>query len=195
VVERQIGNALALHDGNRRLGTDVAETEHRCAVGDNGHGVLLDRVLEGEVAVFVDRRADPGDAGRVRHRKVVARIQRVLVLHRDLAAAVHLHGAVGVLDHANTADRADAAQDLLPVGLVDRVDRHLAHAFAFAAGSGDQVDADQLAAGARYRGRQFAQGLLAGVEFDPDRDAVLSADCAHPGNYMRPGGRVPTATV
>ena len=36
---------LALHHGQCRLGSDVAESEHRRAVGHDGHGVALDREL------------------------------------------------------------------------------------------------------------------------------------------------------
>ena len=38
---------LALHDRHGGLGADVAEAEHRGAVGDDGDGVLLDRELVG----------------------------------------------------------------------------------------------------------------------------------------------------
>ena len=67
---------LALHHRHRRLRADVAEAEHGAAVGHDGDGVALDRVLEGLVAVLGDRAADPRDAGRVGHREVVARAQR-----------------------------------------------------------------------------------------------------------------------
>ena len=53
---------LALHHRHRRLRADVAEPEHGAAVGDDGDGVLLDRVLEGLGAVGVDVLADAGDA-------------------------------------------------------------------------------------------------------------------------------------
>ena len=51
---------LALHHRHRRLGADVAEAEHGAAVGDDGDGVLLDRVLEGLGAVVVDVHGRPG---------------------------------------------------------------------------------------------------------------------------------------
>ena len=47
---------LALHHRHRRRRADVAEAEHRGAVGDDRHRVALDRVLEGLVGVVADRR-------------------------------------------------------------------------------------------------------------------------------------------
>ena len=57
------------------------------------------------------------------------------------------------------------------------VDRELAHPFALAAGPGDEVDALQLSARLGDRGGQLAERLLARIELDPDRDAVLGAYC------------------
>ncbi len=88
-VARQSGNAstppnslnrmrLALHHRHRRLGPDVAEPEHRGAVGDDRDRVLLDGQVPGGVAVVRDRLADARDARRVGHREVVARLERRL---------------------------------------------------------------------------------------------------------------------
>ena len=79
---------LALHHGQRRLRADVAEAQHRRAVGHDGDVVLLDRVAERLLGVVVDREADPRDARRVGHREVVAGLQAVLVALADLAAEV-----------------------------------------------------------------------------------------------------------
>ena len=99
---------LALHHRHRRLGADVAEAEHGAAVGDDGDRVLLDRVLEGLGAVLVDVRADPGDAracrpSRGRRGSSAGTCSRPI----DLAAAVHLHRAVDVVEHPGAAGRAD----------------------------------------------------------------------------------------
>ena len=69
---------LALHHGQRRLRADVAEAEHRGAVGDDGDRVLLDGQVPDLLGVVGDRAADARDAGRVGHREVVARLQRGL---------------------------------------------------------------------------------------------------------------------
>ena len=127
----------------------------------------------------VDLLADPGDAGRVGHREVVARLQRVLVVLLDLAAAVHRHRAVDVVEDAGAAGRADRAQDLLPVGLVAGVDRELAHPLALGAGAGHEVDALERAAGLGDLRGQLAQRLLARVELDAHGDRELGGDGCH----------------
>ena len=167
---------LALHHRHRRLGPDVAEAEDRAAVGDDGDGVLLDRVLERLRAVGVDVLADPRHAGCVGHREVVARLQRVLVLDRDLAAAVHLHRAIDVVEDLGAAGRPDRPQDPLPVLAVAGVDRELAHPFSLAAGARNQIDSLELTPCLGDHSCQFPERLLPRVELDPDRDAVLSAD-------------------
>ncbi len=107
--------ALALHHRHRRPGADVAQAEHGRAVGDDGDGVALDRVLEGLVFVVGDRQADARDAGRVDHREVVAGLQGVLVGLFDLAADVQQEGAVGRIDHLGTPEGADGGEDEVPV--------------------------------------------------------------------------------
>jgi hypothetical protein len=72
------------------------------------------------------------------------------------------------------------------VPLVPRVDRELAHALALAAGAGHEVDPLQLASRLGDRRGQLAQGLLAGVELDSDRDAVLGADRHGPDHMEAP---------
>ncbi len=124
----------------------------------------------------MDVHADAGDAGCVGHREVVARLQRVLVVDLDLAAAVHLHRAVDVVEHAGATGRADRSQDPLPVLAVGGVDRELAHPLALWPGAGNEVDALQLPARLGDRGRQLSERLLPRVELDPDRDAVLGTD-------------------
>ena len=65
-------HGLALHHRHRRGRADVAEAEHGGAVGDDGDGVGHPGVVPGHARVGGDRLADPGDAGRVGEREVVA---------------------------------------------------------------------------------------------------------------------------
>jgi hypothetical protein len=58
--------------------------------------------------------------------------------------------------------------------LVYRIDRELTHPLAFASGPGNQVYAYELATSFGYGRGQLAKGLLTGIEFDSDGDAVLS---------------------
>ena len=71
--------------------------------------------------------ADPGDAGRVGHREVVAGLHRHLRLHLDLAAEVHEEGAVRDALDFDALDLPDALDDALEVVGVGRVDGDVAN--------------------------------------------------------------------
>jgi hypothetical protein len=142
---------LALHDRHRRLWADVTQPEHGAAVGDHGHGVALDRVLEGAVAVLGDRLAHAGDAGRVGHREVVAGPERVLVALLDLAADVQQERAVGAVEHLGALDGVHRRGHLAQVLLARRVDRDVAQRVAVV--EVDEVDrADRAPRRADRRG-------------------------------------------
>ena len=93
---------LALHDRQAGQRPDVAEPQHRGAVGDHRDRVALDGQAARVLRVGRDGLADARDARRVRHRQVVAVAQRHLRLDRELAAEVHEERAVAdaVDDHA-----------------------------------------------------------------------------------------------
>src|SRR5262249_61851021 len=111
-----------------------------------------------------DREADACDAGRVGHREVVARADRDLRLHLDLAAEVHQEGAVRDGLDADLVEHADGVDDALPVDRVGRVDRYVAdhEAAATARGVVRAQQAARLADGAGNRGER------AGVTGQPD---------------------------
>ena len=69
-------HGLALHHRHRGRGPDVAEPEHRGAVGDDRDGVRDPGVVVGQRRVGRDRLADPGHTGRVGERQVVGAVQR-----------------------------------------------------------------------------------------------------------------------
>ena len=96
---------LALHHRHGRPRADVAETEHGGPVGHDGDRAAPDRVLEGLVRVGVDHLAHARHAGRVRHRQVIAGLQRLLVANLDLAAEVQLQGPVGGVEHPRARQR------------------------------------------------------------------------------------------
>ena len=113
---------LALHHGHRRLGADVTETEHRCAVGDDGHRVLSNRVGVGQRLVGLDGLADPSDTRRVGHRKVVLVADREQRQNLDLSALVHAERTVEAVEKFDPVDRSGNVDDLLLVldtGAVD----------------------------------------------------------------------------
>ena len=114
-VARQIGkastsanslNSTALPSitGQRGLGTDVAEPEHRGAVADDGDRVALDREVPDLLRIVRDRARDARDARRVDHREVFARLQRRARLDLELAAEVGEEDAVGDVDDLDSLD-------------------------------------------------------------------------------------------
>ena len=117
---------LALHHRHRGLRADVAEAEHGGAVGDDRDGVLLARQVPRELAIGGDRLADARHAGGVRHREVVARLDRDLRLHLDLAAEMHQECAIGDVLDLDAFDPANALDDPLEMLRVGGVDRDVA---------------------------------------------------------------------
>ena len=73
VTEALEQGSLALHDGYGRNQADVAETEDRRAVRDDGNGVALDREVVRVFRALCERRANAGDARGIRHRELIAR--------------------------------------------------------------------------------------------------------------------------
>jgi hypothetical protein len=108
----------------------------------------------------------------------------------DLALLVHLEGAIGEAEHPSAARGADRAQDLLPVLRAVRIDRELADPLALRPGAGNQVNRLERAAGLSDLGRELPERLLARVELDADRDAVLSGGC-HGARRIRGTPRPP----
>ncbi len=86
--------ALALHHRLAGQRADVAEAQHRGAVGDDADEVAARGVLVRERRIGLDRQAGVGHAGRVGEREVALVRQRLGRQHRDLAA----HGGAVVLE-------------------------------------------------------------------------------------------------
>ena len=161
---------LALHHRHRRPWADVAQAEHGRPVGHDGDRVLLDREGPDLVGLGGDRQADPGDARRVRHREVVARLHRDLVLHLDLAAQVHEERAVGDVHDGDAGHVADGVDDPLAVVGVRRRDRHVAHAAL--ARDPHEVDRAEVAVGLADRCGDLRERPRHRRELDADREAV-----------------------
>ena len=62
--------ALALHDGFAADSTDVAESEHRCAVGDDGYEVALIGIAIGILRILLDFETGLGHTRRIGQREV-----------------------------------------------------------------------------------------------------------------------------
>ena len=108
-------DCFALHDGERRLGAHVTESEHGRPVRDDGDGVLLDGERPDLRGILGDRRRDPRHSGRVGHRQVVARLERLARRDLELASEVHEERPVGDvldLDSVHGGDRRDDALEV-----------------------------------------------------------------------------------
>ncbi|MCO5556195.1 hypothetical protein L7F22_009739 [Adiantum nelumboides] len=104
---------LALHHRHRRGGADVAQAEHRGAVGDDGDGVALDRQAPGVGRVLRDRHRHPRDARGVGAGEIVTGTQVDLRPDLDLAAEVEQEGPVGDLADGEALELLDGGLDLL----------------------------------------------------------------------------------
>ena len=76
---------LALHHRQGRLGPDVAQPQHRRAVGHHGHQIALGGVIVHSALALVDAPAGFRHARRIRGGKVVPAFYRHLAFHLQLA--------------------------------------------------------------------------------------------------------------
>ncbi len=84
---------LAFHHRLRGQRAEIAETEDRRAVGDDGEEIALRRVVEGELGVAVDVQAGLGDARGIGQRQVARGDQRLGQADLQLAGApLGMHG-------------------------------------------------------------------------------------------------------
>jgi len=112
----------------RGLRPDVSEAEHGCAIANHGDSVLLDREIPDLRRLLGNRLANTRDAGRVRHREVVAGPDRSLGLDLELPAEMEQEGAVGDVLDLDAVERANGVRDPLEVLGVGRLDRDVADA-------------------------------------------------------------------
>jgi hypothetical protein len=161
---------LALHHRHRRVRPDVAEAEHRAAVGDDRDAVGLDRQRPRLRDVLGDRHAHPRDPRRVGHRQVVARLHRRLRHDLDLAAHVQQERPVGDRHDLDLVQRPHRADHGLAVRRVRAQERDVAdHLMALHA---HQVDRAQYRPGVADRARHPRERSRPLRDPHPDRDAV-----------------------
>ena len=161
---------LPFHHRQGRLRTDVAQTEDRRPVGHDGHRVLLDGQGERPLGVLPDGQADARHARCVGHGQVVPRLERHLVPDRDLAAKVRQERPVGYVDDPHALDAPDGAHDVVPVGLVARVDREVADDDVL--DQLDEIHGPDVAPGLADGGRHQAEHARAVLDRRPDGQAV-----------------------
>ncbi len=78
-------SAFAFHNRHAGFRADVAEAEHRGAVGDDGNEVAAAGQVVALIDVLLNLKAGLSDAGRIGKRKIVAGFQRSAADHFDLA--------------------------------------------------------------------------------------------------------------
>ena len=158
--------ALPSITGQRGLRADVAETEHGGAVADDGDGVPLDRQVPDLLRIVRDRAGDARDAGRVRHREVLARLERHAGPNLDLAAEVGEERPVGDVHDLHSVHRMNSFDDRVEVLLV--VGEHGDVADLRRPLDADEVDRAEEAAGLADGGCEPGEG--AGVVLDAHAD-------------------------
>ena len=77
-------HALAFHHRLARERSDVAEPEHRRAIGDHCDKIALSRVLIGQARIFLDRQTGNRDARRVCQAQIALRETGLGGADRDL---------------------------------------------------------------------------------------------------------------
>ena len=110
---------LTLHHGQRSQRSQVAEPEHRRAVGDHGNGVPLDGEPTRVLGVLGNRQAHASHAGRVDQRKVVAVADRDLRADLELATEVDEEGPVAHVADRHALDGPQRLGELVGVCAVD----------------------------------------------------------------------------
>jgi len=94
---------------------------HRRTVGHDRHRVALDGQAPGIVGILGDRETDTGDAGGVRAGQFVARAERDLRVHLDLAAEVEQERTVRDLPHLEAVDLGQLGHHMIGMGHVRRI--------------------------------------------------------------------------
>ena len=165
---------LALHHRQGRLGPQVAQPQHRRAVGDDGHRVGLDGVVPDAVGVAVDVATHPGHPRRVDGGQVLPGGQGDAVAHHDLAAPVQIEDAVADLVHPHVGQGGDGLHHQPGVLLVVHADGEVADDGA--APRLDDIDGADVAPRLADDGGHLAQHPRAVGVFGPDGDGVAVAD-------------------
>ena len=170
----------------RRLGAYVAEAEHRRAIGDHRHGVLLHRQGERPAGILLDGQADAGHARGVDHREVIPGADRYLAPDLDLPAQVHEEGAVRGVDDPYPSQMLETIDNLLTMDAVARVDRDVPQDAV--SGGLHQVDGADVAAGGADRHRDATQHPGTVGDRQSNRNAVRGARCD--GHYRGTSRRI-----
>jgi hypothetical protein len=164
-------HGFALHHGHCRGRADIAEPEDGSTVTDYCDGVLFDRQRPRFRGVVGDRARDTGDAGRVGHREIVARLQRRLRDDFQLPAEMEQERPVGDVLDPDAVDASHRCGDALELIGIDGQNGDVTN-FLIAVDA-YEVDGVEEAAfvGDRLRNRSERSGSV--LEVHPQRRAEL----------------------
>ena len=95
---------LALHNGHCALRTDIAKTEHRGSVADNGNSVFTDGVLMRERRIIFNRSTDASDAWRIGHRQIITIIHWGCADDLNLSVLMHAESSVPPIKNSDTIE-------------------------------------------------------------------------------------------
>src|SRR6266536_538830 len=159
---------LALHDRQRGGRAQVAQAQHRRAVGDDRHGVPLDREPPGVLGILRDRQAYPRDAGGIGPRQLVPGTQRHLRVDFDLAAEMQEEGAVRDFPDLDPGHRLQRADHVVGVGGIGGVAGEVGDDVGRV--RVDNVERGDDAAGFAHSGGESPDRGGVGDDGDPDGD-------------------------
>src|SRR5699024_9668631 len=149
---------------------EIAQSQDRGAVRDDGDRVALDGQAASVLRVLGDRLDHAGHARGVDHREVVAVADRELRLDGELAAQVCEEGAVRDLAELDALDPAQVVDDLHRVVVAGGEDRDV-RPHPLRPGGGDVERGDRGPVALDARGDVDYGGGARG-ELESDRDGV-----------------------
>ena len=149
--------------------------EHRGAVGDDRDHVALEREVEGLQAVLGDRLADPGDAGHVGDREVVAGLERARAWS-SRSCRPGASGRCGRTRRRRGRRRGPPPRRRSTRRAPGREALTTSSRITDLCPAAHQVDGADVAAHLADRRRELAEQVgLGGVHLDAEGDAVLGA--------------------
>ena len=158
-------HCLAFHHGQGCLWADVAQPEHRRAIGDDGDHVLLDRERPRLLRIVGDRLGNAGNSRRVHHRQIFSCFQRRFRDHLDLAAFVQLERAVRDVEYLRAVDCAHRLDDSCEVRRV--CSKHGDVADLRRLLGADEVDGTEGGAGFAHRRGESGERTRTVLDADP----------------------------
>jgi hypothetical protein len=180
--------------GSAAAGTEIAQTQYRRPVGDDGHAIALDREGIGFRWVFRDGLADTPHPGCVNHREDIARIDRDFALDSDFSAQMEEENPVGCREHIHFRQGFEPFEDTFSVGLILHVEGNVPdHAFGIRR---HDVYGPEVGPLFGQQPGHFCEDTRFVEECEADGQAVVGIGTDVIGGHrLRPGGEWPCSRV